>query len=306
MSLFDQAKEMATITAFYALTLNHFDMNTHNHESCEIMYVKKGRCTVETNSELRILHEGEFVFLDSHASHRLFVDTKTPCSLLNLEFVLASTGTISLRELRQKSTSLRQTEKLANDILFGYDNRNLKRPLEELIHHLAKSPSQEYSSEKAFLISLLFQQCLLELGHFLYSKRQVPSSPYLNKALSYIHGHLQEDLRIPTIATHVGINKSYLHLLFSQHLNETISSYINRKRLEKAIFLLINSELSVTDIAFQVGYNSRQHFSTTFSRYFGKSPQDYKLKKYNIEHNSLNIGQYRKKSDYWEFIQMKD
>lgn len=234
------------------------------------------------------------------------MDSKTPCSLLNLEFSLASTGTISLHDLRQKSTALRQTKKQSNKVLFAYDSRKLKRPLEELIYHLSKTPSQIDSPENVFLISLLFQQCLLELGHFLCSKKQIPTSPYLNKALSYIHEHLQEDLRVPIIAKHTGINKTYLHLLFSQHLNETISSYINRKRLEKASFLLLNSDLSITDIAFQVGYNSRQHFSTTFSRYFGKSPQDYRLQKYNIEHDSLNVGQYRKKTDYWEVIQMKD
>ena len=81
---------------------------------------------------------------------------------------------------------------------------------------------------------------------------------------------------MPEIAAYIGVNKSYLQLLFSRFLHGTIIDYINRKRMERAVFFLINSTVSITDIAFSTGYNSRQHFAHTFEKYYGMSPQKYR------------------------------
>lgn len=306
MSLFDLSKNYAHITAFYALSLTNFYMNLHSHKSCEIMYVKKGRCMIQTNSEQRTLYEGDFVFLDAYTSHQLTVDTRLPCSLLNLEFNVSTNKGIPLEELRKHCQPLRQKKEQFSNIFFAYDNKNLREPLEKLIDCLSQSPLQKNVDEGFFLITLLFQQCLLELGNSLQKNTQHEQSPHLKKALLYINEHLDDELRVPMIAQHVGINKSYLHSLFSEQLGDTISNYINRKRLEQACFLLANSELSITDVAFQVGYNSRQHFSQTFSRHYQISPQDYKLQKQNIEYRPDNIGQFRKEDNEWEIIKMKD
>lgn len=306
MSLFDLSKKYANITAFYALSLTKFDMILHSHESCEIMYVKKGHCMVQTNSEQRTLYEGDFVFLDAYTSHQLTIENRLPCSLLNLEFEVSTRQGISLEELRKHCPPLRQKKEKTPRIFFAHDNEKIRLPLEKLIDSLSQSPLQKKTAEETFLISLLFQQCLLELGNSLQKHPQHEQSPHLKKALLYINEHLDDELRVPMIAQHVGINKSYLHSLFSDQLGDTISNYINRKRLEQACFLLANSELSITDVAFQVGYNSRQHFSQTFSRHYQISPQDYKLQKQNIEYRPDNIGQFRKEANEWEIIKMKD
>lgn len=279
MSIFDSSLLAASITAFYDLNIHHFDMNIHSHASCEIMYVKKGFCIIETATEQRTLYEGDFIFLDSFAPHRLIIETKTSCSLLNLEFSISANGLIPLNDLREYTDIFNKNEALPNNYLFCRDNRKLKQPLESLIQVLIKSNVQTTIPEDDYWIILLFQQLLLELSFFLKSAKQNIKSPYLEKAINYIHQNLQEDLRVPHIAKHVGINKSYLHLLFNQQLDISISSYINRKRLEQACFLLCNSDLSITEIAFEVGYNSRQHFSSRFSQYYHLSPQAYKKQK---------------------------
>lgn len=105
---------------------------------------------------------------------------------------------------------------------------------------------------------------LLELSRCLYQGQSTTGALYLKKACDYIRKNLTEELRIPEIARYAGINKSYLQSLFSRQMHCTITDYINRKRLEQAAFLLINSSLTITDIAFHTGYNSRQHFAATF------------------------------------------
>ena len=238
--------------------------------------------------------------------HIVIIDTRVPCSLLNLEFNVSAEEGISLDELRKHCPSLRQEKTKKSNVFFAYDNKKLSQPLEKLIDNLLQSPLQKRLPEETFLNTLLFQQCLLELGISLHKNPQYEQSPHLKKALLYINENLDNELRVPMIAQHVGIKKSYLHSLFSEQLGDTISNYINRKRLEQACFLLANSELSITDVAFQVGYNSRQHFSQTFTRYYQISPQDYKLQKQSIEYRPDTIGQFRKESHEWEIIKMKD
>ena len=46
--------------------------------------------------------------------------------------------------------------------------------------------------------------------------------------------------------------------------------------MERAEFLLVNSSMKITDIAFSTGYNSRQHFGHTFEKYYGMSPLQYR------------------------------
>ena len=99
---------------------------------------------------------------------------------------------------------------------------------------------------------------------------------YLKRALDYISSHLTDEIRVPRLAEHAGINKSYLQSLFSRYMDCTITDYINQKRLEHAVFLLESSSLSITDVAFQSGYNSRQHFGSTFEKYYGISPRAFR------------------------------
>ena len=48
-------------------------------------------------------------------------------------------------------------------------------------------------------------------------------------------------------------------------------------RLQKAAIILRNSPMSITEIAFEVGFNSRQHFGYTFEKYFQMSPKEYRF-----------------------------
>ena len=84
------------------------------------------------------------------------------------------------------------------------------------------------------------------------------------------------NIDIPAIAAYAGINKSYLQELFTEKNGCTINTYINRKRMEQAAFLLCNSTLHITDIAFSSGYNSRQHFAHTFEKFYHMSPSRYR------------------------------
>ena len=58
-----------------------------------------------------------------------------------------------------------------------------------------------------------------------------------------------------------------------------VNDYISTVRLQKAKFLLTDMELSISDVAFKVGYSSQAYFSTVFKSKFSLTPTEYREKK---------------------------
>ena len=173
-------------------------------------------------------------------------------------------------------------------------------------HISDKEYTGQITSDQLYLIRLLFFRTLVELSLCHQKTAEPAGAIYLKRALSYIDAHLTEDLRIPQIAEYAGINKSYLHSLFSQQMECTITDYINRRRLEQAAFMLVNSTFSVTDIAFSTGYNSRQHFGSTFEKYYGISPRAYRKLHEKQLNPTTGSGQFTLgEGGMWESVAMK-
>ena len=260
------------ITAFYALSLPEFHMPFHSHSSFEIMYITAGSCTIFCGEETFQVGAGRFVFIGAQVPHRLEIGPEQPCSILNLEFELSGkngplqltrlfSGCADFRELWKKMTSYRQ----------GSDMQNLGYAMKDLIIHLQKDPGQS-----DFLTELLFSRVMVELSASVIHGAENGGIHYLKKACGYIDRNIHETIRVAEQSAYTGINRSNLQTLVSKILGCSIIAYVNKKRLEEAAFLLANSSMSVTDISFAVGYNSRQHFAHTFGKHYGTGPLSYR------------------------------
>lgn len=290
------------VTAFYALSLPSYDMPFHAHASCEIMYVTKGCCTVCVDQTEYHLGKHEFIFLEENVLHRLYIPEGKPCSLLNLEFrcQCAPTG-IDLGEPLRESAEFSRFWTTHTDCEFGGDSSHLGYALKDLINSLENKlppsgrthgPDADEDPSRDYLVRLLFFRVMLELSHCLLKTGKTAGMGYLRKACAYISSHLTDELRVSDLAGEAGINKSYLQLLFSRYLGCSITEYINHRRMEQAEFLLVNSSLSVTDIAFQTGYNSRQYFGAVFEKYYKISPRTYRQLHGKTLTPTTDAGQY--------------
>ncbi len=267
-----QPPASVTITAYYALSLPEYHMPFHTHESCEIMYVTSGRCLVFCPEETHTLTANQFIFLRSGTPHRLEIGTGHPCAILNLEFSFRQNNRgIPLDELIKGCPSFLGFWDNGEPYFVADDMRNMGYSMKDLITQLQKK-----EKDSSYLLRLLFYRTMVELSYCAWRGRKVPGILYLKKACSYIDQNLLEPLSVPEIAAQAGINKSYLQLLFSRLMNCSIGEYITKKRMEQAAFLLTNSSLGITDTAFSCGYNSRQHFSHTFEKFYHMSPSAYR------------------------------
>ena len=98
----------------------------------------------------------------------------------------------------------------------------------------------------------------------------------IQKAVSFIHENLENDLSIHTISQSIHVSKSVLYKKFHACFHCTVSEYINSKRVEKSIEWLTKTDLSIEEIAQKVGFSSTSYFTKTFKRLKGITPLKYK------------------------------
>src|SRR5690554_2734518 len=101
-------------------------------------------------------------------------------------------------------------------------------------------------------------------------------SQIVKDVLIYIQNHLSDNLSVRHLAEHFGISFYHFHRILKAYMNEPLGSYINRLRLETAVKIIRFSELPLSEIAVQIGYNDCSAFSKAFSKKFGLSPLTFK------------------------------
>jgi AraC-like DNA-binding protein len=86
-----------------------------------------------------------------------------------------------------------------------------------------------------------------------------------------------EPLDVPAVAAVAHISEAHFIRLFRATFGETPHRYLQRRRVERSMFLLRETDRSVTDVCFDVGFTSRGTFCRTFREIVGESPSDYRL-----------------------------
>ncbi|MEU6257274.1 helix-turn-helix domain-containing protein [Streptomyces sp. NPDC001663] len=85
-----------------------------------------------------------------------------------------------------------------------------------------------------------------------------------------------EPLDVPALARIAHVSPAHFTRTFRATFGETPHRYLQRRRVERAMFLLRETDRSVTDISFEVGFASPGTFSRTFRDIVGRSPREYR------------------------------
>jgi AraC-like DNA-binding protein len=98
----------------------------------------------------------------------------------------------------------------------------------------------------------------------------------LTKALDFIEAHYAEPLTLPTVAKASGLSVSRLAHVFKAQVGMSVTAYLNMVRVKWAEFYLTNTQLRVSETAFQVGFGNLSHFNHVFRQAVGLSPTQYR------------------------------
>jgi AraC family transcriptional regulator len=105
----------------------------------------------------------------------------------------------------------------------------------------------------------------------------------------HLEQHLSSAIEPAQLAKIAGQSVHHFHRVFRAQSGESVMEFTRRMRLERAARLLRNSDHSVTQIAFEVGYQAHEAFTRAFGVHFGVSPREYRIQPVERIQNSLQI-----------------
>ena len=242
----------------------------HKHLRIEINYVKKGNCILHLDDESVTFREGEIMIITSGISH-LFEAGSEGTTLMQLEFLPEVFSHFNFKAEGETATFMSVT-------LFSEENRLIKivnnvrimRVVQRIVNEL-ELKSQYYQ----YLVVMYYAELLILIYRYMdESYLPICTNDSLKKAIAYIRLNYQSEITMNDVAEYAGISERYLRRLFSQYLNLSPLDYLNQMRINRAIELLRNTEMSVKEICYLCGFRSPQYFSSIFKQQMGISPRE--------------------------------
>jgi AraC-like DNA-binding protein/ligand-binding sensor protein len=117
-------------------------------------------------------------------------------------------------------------------------------------------------------LSTLINQIMLE--------KQNAEPPLVRKAREYILQHKMEPLSLATVAQASGASVFHFCKVFKKTTGLNFTDYVARVRLEDAKTQLLNPSRRISEVAYDVGFQSLTQFNRTFKRVFGQSPTEFR------------------------------
>ena len=107
-------------------------------------------------------------------------------------------------------------------------------------------------------------------------KRSRDTSPIITRTLQYIKEHFDEPLSIKVLSDAIKVNASYLGYLFKKETGMYFSHYLNQIRIQASERLILETDLTIQEIAAKVGYSDVSYFIQIFNKARGMSPAKYR------------------------------
>jgi two-component system response regulator YesN len=140
------------------------------------------------------------------------------------------------------------------------------------IEYFQKIDAAKYGSELLNILESIEQV----IAKIINNKEFSVNDEIINKITQYISNHYNEQLSLKEIADKFHFNYYYLSSYFSSHLAEGFSEYLNKIRVEKAIELLKNEDIPVSEVSYLVGYSDHSYFCKVFKKFKKVTPSKFR------------------------------
>jgi len=255
-----------------------FDREVHSHGFHEMMIVVGGMAVHHMNGRDREISMGDVFVIPPGNLHGYDVPKDSGVQVLNVLFDLEKLD-INTRDLGQipgfhALFSLRGTShgephlKLsAKDLALVYSIvEEMEREQEEMV------PGHE------FFCGTKFRELIVFLSRH-YSHVSSPSGKSILKLsglICYMERHLGEEVRFETLAEEIHMSPTSLRRVFNEAFGCSPMAYLQQLRVKKAMLLLADVTKSISDVAFEVGFNDSGYFSRVFKQETGETPKAFR------------------------------
>lgn len=277
---------MEVIEAYKPFDIQEIELEQWKHRPLknnffELVLIKAGSGTQCINYNEYPYTSGSLFLLPPLKCHSFQIDT--PTQFVFLKF----TSAFFLTEEDQQGTWFREAayilsnyNQLPGDIIHDQLDR---QHLYTLIDLIAKETRNNRSSSASLIKS--FMRSILEVLVRNIKRHSFLENPVTDKQderiiqlLSYINEHLHQPqlLKVGNLARTFHLSPNYLSEYFRKNTNTSLREYIIKARLKQVEIRLLNSRLSLSEIADELNFTDVSHLSKTFKRYTGMSVRAFK------------------------------
>ena len=254
-----------------------FQIPVHWHDEFEIIYVKSGFLTVSISGENYIGKPGD-AFVVSPG---------------NLHFMGSQTGNVDYFTFLfpLKYISFRTDDILDDKLLEPLNSGHLiispeiedtvKEQCEQLVEIYGVKKEESQSKITAQIkTKIILLQFILELWKkgFIVENDTGGKNTVEKEMVSYIQQNFTGKILLKEFGEQFHLSEKYISRYFKEHFHITISQYVTYLRLEHAKQLLQDTDIPVTEVAMQSGYQNVSYFIRSFKKTYGMSPLKYRNK----------------------------
>lgn len=195
-------------------------------------------------------------------------ETAVPVRVGSSVIGLLQTGQVFRK--RPSQTQFRRTARLAKE--WGVNAE--PKALEAAFFQTRVMDRKQH--ESAIQLLSIFAQHLAMASNELAIEQHQPEPPLIARAKAYIEDHLRDELSLRIVAKAVNASPFHFCKQFKKVTGINFTEYVSRTRVEAAKNLLLNPNLRIGEVAYEVGFQSLTHFNRIFRRIAGQSPTDYR------------------------------
>lgn len=258
MKIFHQPHNSQNNYNYNIFVYDNVNYTHHFHKNYEIAYVLKGNALYSVNGNLQTLCEGDFALCLSNEIHSVK-------SLDNSRIWVGVFSEDFVHEFKKRIEG-----KTGADFRFRCSD-SVDRFLRE---NLINGKNDDI---------LLLKSCLYALtSEYLRQVELIPRDNrrgnLMSEIATYIAENYQKNISLKSLAAHLGYDYCYLSKAFNDMFSMSFTDYLSTFRIEHALSLLSNTALSVTEIAFESGFQSIRGFNYAFKKQTGLSPAEFRKK----------------------------
>lgn len=240
------------IAFYHPVDFSHF---AHLHRSYELLYLKKGQLEVSVDGRSFCMEAGNLVLILPYEIHsyRDLGGSSCDVAVFSPDYIQEFYSQTEHRYLEQP--------------VFEMETERLKR-----LQPILFEPCPSLFLTKA----ALYEMTACVLGQTTLAVQKGEDKDLLHEILLYIRRHYREELTLQELAEHLGYSRLYLSRYINQFLKQSFPDLIHEHRISQAIYLLENTKMPVSDVAFDCGYGSLRSFNRSFKRITDRTPREYR------------------------------
>jgi len=240
----------------------------HFHKNFELIIVLRGSCSCTVNNKSYCLKQGDAIFILPFQSHSYAPDedSEVRCTTFHEQIILTLSqtlnGNVPTPPIFHPSDEIFSFFTAQMQAMFGNNSGMLQRI----------TPPAKRIKVKGMLY--IVESEFLEQIELIPGKGETDATMAV---VAFISKNFKSNISLADVAHQTGYNYQYLSRTFNQILGCNFKSLLNQYRMEHAFSLLQDTELPLSQIAHESGFQSIRSFNNTCQKIFGKTPRELKL-----------------------------